>query len=75
MAKEAPQIEPPNKVIPQDIIDSIILDPFIITIFTICVSNAENVLLALVARASFVFVVDLILRAGIVAGHTLDSRD
>jgi hypothetical protein len=53
MAKEAPQIGPPNKVIPQEIIDSISLNPSIITIFTIyIVSNAENVLLALVACAS-----------------------
>jgi hypothetical protein len=34
MAKEAPQIGPPNKVIPPEIIDSISLNLFIITIFT-----------------------------------------
>jgi hypothetical protein len=53
MAKEAPQIGPPNKVIPQEIIGSISLNPFIITIFTKFVSQMQRMFfLALAARAS-----------------------
>jgi hypothetical protein len=53
MAKEVPQIGPPNKVIPQEIIDNISLDPFIITIFTRFVSQMQRMFfLASAARAS-----------------------